>query len=824
MGNASNDETRVVVVEIPPALAGIAVRYEILAEIGRGGMGIVYKARDRQTGDLVAVKVLHPAIASSAGLIERFTNELLLARRVTHKNVCRVHDLNEYGGAAVISMEYIDGENLRDVLRRPQGVSIRDGLQIVGQIASGLGEAHAQGVVHRDLKPANILITSDGGVKVVDFGVARSVDSEETIGRVIGTPAYMSPEQAQGDQPDARSDIYSLGLVMYELFCGQPAFTAGNAAALLAKQMRETPRPPRELEPDLPRRVEAAILTCLEKDPGRRYQSVAELKAALWARPAAPASAVAHDEPGLPAHLSAWRRSDTWLAAGAALGVAAFLFAFHRTSLAPKSQVAFDGMLGQRIVQEHLQRLGLPVSRHRSVHIDWDRWTYFYLAKEHGAARARELANNPVPYWEWHNGLEDGSLLSVNNRGDLLSYTRGSSAAAQPNAPPRQDARAIAEKVLMDVWRQPVSGLEVERTSAGVSQNSFVWLNRQAPYGLVERFSVAVDPKGITNMSRTFYPPTGFRLIETRWSEMATLGGTILVSLIGLLYRRRVDAAATWRAAGSACAFVATGTCALIFWNLASTADYVAVSLGFALIGGLAWLLGSMAVEGQIRSTQPARLHTLVRLASRRAACAPCALAILRGTLIGIAVLGIDALAVWIVTRSFGGYLNGGLHLFVVGRTMNGTQWPVAGTAAMAIVQALGIGLAVAFVAAAAERFVGRPWLQWTIATCLLAASTVRFTMAAVEPFHWTAVVLLLDYGILVAAFRRFDLLTVLTAIFTFSFCWTSYALVVMQLQIGPAGPVAAFAVWALFVASAVVILIQSTLRLAYRRLAASLD
>src|SRR5437762_2996216 len=159
---------------------GVEHRYEILSQAGSGGMGIVYKARDRETGAIVALKILHPEIALNAALIERFKTELVLARRITHKSVCRVYDLNRFGNIVAISMEYIEGESLRALLERPQGVSIRSGLQIVGQIMAGLTEAHAQGVVHRDLKPENILIARDGAVKVMDFGIARSVDTSRS--------------------------------------------------------------------------------------------------------------------------------------------------------------------------------------------------------------------------------------------------------------------------------------------------------------------------------------------------------------------------------------------------------------------------------------------------------------------------------------------------------------------------------------------------------------------------------------------------------------------------------------------------------------------
>jgi serine/threonine protein kinase len=234
------DDQTTVGFSVPAGLSALAVRYELLAEIGRGGMGIVYKARDRQTGDLVALKVIHPAVASDPRLIERFTNELLLARRITHKNVCRVHDLNDFGGTLVISMELVDGRSLRQMLRDLESVSVRQGVKIVRQVVAGLGEAHAEGVVHRDLKPENTLIGRDGAVKIMDFRIARLMDSRMTAtGHLVGTPAYMSPEQAEGKPADARSDIYSLPLVMYEMFCGRQAFPGETPLALDGSPRRD---------------------------------------------------------------------------------------------------------------------------------------------------------------------------------------------------------------------------------------------------------------------------------------------------------------------------------------------------------------------------------------------------------------------------------------------------------------------------------------------------------------------------------------------------------------------------------------------------------
>lgn len=264
------------------SLSALSHRYDILGEAGHGNMGNVYKARDRETGETVALKLIKPEIASDQGMMERFKNELLFARKITHKNVCRVYDFNRIGGIAYTSMEYVEGESLRSVLNRFGGLPLRKGIDLALQICSGLKEAHAQGIVHRDLKPENVMIDGQGNLKIMDFGIARSMEAATHLtGAMVGTPAYMAPEQVAGKPVDYRTDIYSLGLMLYEMFTGSQTFHADTPVAVALKQMREEPVAPHEIDPAIPVFVERAILKCLQKDPGKRYQSVAELQTAL---------------------------------------------------------------------------------------------------------------------------------------------------------------------------------------------------------------------------------------------------------------------------------------------------------------------------------------------------------------------------------------------------------------------------------------------------------------------------------------------------------------------------------------------------------------
>lgn len=265
-------------------LAVLGARYEVLGEAGHGSMGDVYKARDRETGEVVALKLLKPEIASDRSMMERFKNELLFARKITHKNVCRMYDFNRIGGIAYTSMEFVEGESLRTALDRFGGLPVRKAIGVALQICSGLKEAHAQGIVHRDLKPENVMIDAQGNVKIMDFGIARSMEAATRLtGSMVGTPAYMAPEQVSGRPVDYRTDIYSLGLMLYEMFTGVQACQADTPVAAALKQIRETPPPPHEVDPSIPVGVERAILKCLEKEPAKRFQSIADLEKALSA-------------------------------------------------------------------------------------------------------------------------------------------------------------------------------------------------------------------------------------------------------------------------------------------------------------------------------------------------------------------------------------------------------------------------------------------------------------------------------------------------------------------------------------------------------------
>jgi serine/threonine protein kinase/Tfp pilus assembly protein PilF len=262
-----------------------AGRYQIVEELGKGGMGKVYRAIDTKLKEEVALKLIKPEIASDRETIERFSNELKMARKIAHRNVGKMYELMEHERTHFITMEYVSGENLRSTIRRIGQLPVAKSIAIATQVCEGLAEAHRLGVVHRDLKPSNIMLDAEGNARILDFGIARSLKARgiTAAGAMIGTPEYMSPEQAELKEVDLRSDIYSLGVVLYEMLTGRVPFEGETPLGIAMKHKSEIPKDPKEFNPQIPDALDRLVLKCLEKDRGKRYQDVGEILSELAA-------------------------------------------------------------------------------------------------------------------------------------------------------------------------------------------------------------------------------------------------------------------------------------------------------------------------------------------------------------------------------------------------------------------------------------------------------------------------------------------------------------------------------------------------------------
>src|SRR5216684_79422 len=290
-------------------------RYEIWNVLGEGGLGTVYKALDREVDHLVALKLIRPDISAYPVILTRFKQELLTARQVTHRNVIRIYDLSEVDGVKFITMEFVEGRDLRKLLLDQGKLSAEQAVEIIRQVCLALEAAHSAGVIHRDLKPQNIMQNKQGRILVMDFGLARSLASEgmTQTGALMGTIEYMSPEQAMGKQLDARSDLFAVGLISYELLTRKMAFKADTAMASLLKRNQERALPAAELDATIPKGLSDIVSKCLERDLELRYRNAKEILADLdaWQGKRPLLASVVQPMP-VPPRAVPWK----WIAAG----------------------------------------------------------------------------------------------------------------------------------------------------------------------------------------------------------------------------------------------------------------------------------------------------------------------------------------------------------------------------------------------------------------------------------------------------------------------------------------------------------------------------
>jgi serine/threonine-protein kinase len=411
---------------LPGALLG--ERYRIVALLGRGGMGEVYRGDDLKLGQAVALKFLPPGIDSDPARLARFHDEVRIARQVAHPNVCRVYDVGEFGGHHFLTMEYVDGEDLASLLRRIGRLPSDKGVEIARQISAGLAAAHDAGVLHRDLKPANIMIDGRGRARITDFGLAAL--GEEVRGEEArsGTPAYMAPEQLAGKGVTLRSDLYALGLILYEVFTGKQPFSAGSRAELLKKQTSSSPASPSSVVDGLDPAVERIILRCLSVEPARRPASALAVAAALPGGDPLAAALAAGETPS-PELVAAGGESEgigvKWAAAafaGLVLGLALLVPVAARSQIFLLSPLPKSPEVLAERAQEILRNLGYagrPADHIASFNIDRE-----YLAHLKGLRPPPEALGPPHPpilRFRYRQSPELLQRLSAGTIGDWFS-------------------------------------------------------------------------------------------------------------------------------------------------------------------------------------------------------------------------------------------------------------------------------------------------------------------------------------------------------------------------------------------------------------------
>ena len=291
-------------------------RYRIESLLGEGGMGKVYKAEDGELRRTVALKMVRPELASDPSSMDRLKQEILLASRVSHKNILRIHDLGDVGGLKFISMAYVDGKDLHQIIAAEGKLEIPRAIRITRQLCLALEAAHAEGVIHRDLKPQNVLVDQEGQVYVSDFGLAKTLEVHASMmtatGEVSGTPRYMSPEQVEANPVDHRSDLYSLGLILYEMVTADLPFASDSVMQAMYQRVTQSPKNPKAVNPELPDFLVNIIMRCLEKDPAQRYQHARDILTDLDRGDSAPASVV---QIATPATAPRWKKPAAWATA-----------------------------------------------------------------------------------------------------------------------------------------------------------------------------------------------------------------------------------------------------------------------------------------------------------------------------------------------------------------------------------------------------------------------------------------------------------------------------------------------------------------------------
>ncbi len=751
----------------------LAERYRIIGLLGRGGMGEVYRADDLKLGQPVALKFLPRHLASDKDRLERFYAEVRIARQVSHPNVCRVYDVGEMDGHQYLSMEYVDGEDLASLLKRIGRLPPERALDISRELCAGLAAAHERGVLHRDLKPANVMVDGRGRARITDFGLAVAA-GDVVEGEVSGTPAYMAPEQLSGKGASVRSDVYALGLVLYELYTGRKAFDGATFQELKRKHSEDPPASPSAISPGFDPVVERVILRCLEKDPAQRPASAAQVAAALPGGDPLAAALAAGETPSPEMVAAAGEQgalapARAWALLGGVLAVIAAIlwlarFATDQGSAPfPRSAEALEDR-----ARELVKALGYTAPPGDTA-IWWGR-QYDYLTYRARTVPApknrRELATaEPHPWWFYYrqsprylipknaNGMVESddppfevsgmTTVTLDARGNLMRFR-----AAPPQVEPAPNGTPAPD------WKPlfVAAGLDPARFTPSVPR----WLPSE-PFDAREDWdgTYAASPEVPIHVSAAAWrgKPVSFEIIAP-WSRPARMqanrpeGGMvarnaafmfiILSALVaGVLLARRNLRLGRGDRRGAFRVALFMFAVWILRWLFSAhhTADVPAEFKGFLLALGVSvffgffvWLI-YVAIEPVVRRRWPQLLISWSRLLAGRFRDPLVGRDALAGILFGaataLAFFVSNALPSWIDLRGMRPLPPSSRFLLGVPEFL--------GEFLVIVSDAVGIGLAVMTVLLLAQVLLRRRWLAMTFATMLLTVLSVSGENYAVE-------------------------------------------------------------------------------------------
>ncbi|HYL62023.1 MAG TPA: protein kinase [Candidatus Methylomirabilis sp.] len=641
----------------------IAGRYRVVSLAGRGGMGEVYRAEDLTLGQIVAIKFLPEALSQDEAVLSRFHSEVRVARQVSHPNVCRVFDIGDADGAPFLSMEYVDGEDLASVVRRIGRLSPERATEIARQICAGLAAAHERGVIHRDLKPANVMLDNSGKIRITDFGLAGLAASIQGADVRAGTPAYMAPEQLAGKEVTPKSDIYSLGLILYEILTGKRAFEASTLPELIKLREQRTITNPSTLVRDLDPLIERVILRCLEKDPAHRPASALKVAAALPGGDPLAAALAAGETPSPEMVAAAGEkegmrpRSAVTLLAIAVAGLLAFPFIGERLQIVNRASLENPPDVLIARARDIIAKLAIPgIVADSAAGFDADNGYLRYIEK-HDATPSRWKVlseDRPSFFTFWYrqsphtldpreffgSGFGGGSVtpddppvdrtgmvsLVLDSRGRLLHLE-----AVQPQKDPPQSPQAPNWSALFSAAGLDLSSFkssEPEWTSLEYADSRAAWTGTLPGHSELPVRVEAAAYHGAPVYFDLLFPWSKADRDAPDTRTRAEDAGVIMVCLVFFLILIGGALVARWnlkqgradqKGAARLCAFVFLAT--LAFWAL--QAHHVAdiyelsiflIAIAWALLLAFFVLIPYVALEPFVRRREPHILISWTRL------------------------------------------------------------------------------------------------------------------------------------------------------------------------------------------------------------------